>query len=324
MKIFLLLREKLPPIAASLLFLFFLIPHCQSVNVIVYQYRSVAEPTSAPERRISHFDEFKILRFHEKRRGIEITGTLYQKEYFKTVARALNSGAELPGRVPDLFPVKMQIFNYGESPVRIDFYRFILRNTRSGETFPCLRPEKYQAEVYMEGLSSFPYFWAFEQKEGFRFLHPLPDWYFLGHRPMTPSRGESDQRIRQDLASISVQHSHETLVSPGHELKGILLFPEIPAGQTYSLEITPVAAGSEKVSAAERIFEFTPLVFELRAVRYEADLEEESPLLDKKWEDILEAEETSDRRSLRDLYVMHRQYEEHEKVSTGRNPTAGP
>jgi len=274
--------------------------YCYGPQRILYQYSVPAD--TQEDRRIHFFSESTALQMQEVRNGNEIRLTALPRYSYRRIAHRLRPlGESQTGRIPDVMLFRLDVFRVADTPVRVDYYKFFIKDTGSGKIFSAVSALEYESTYRSAGSILFDFFWGFEQKDSFRFLHPLPDYFIRASEPDTASRQEIIEREKAQETLLAFRHEVSTLLAPRRQLKGYLVFPIIPAGHTYSLEY---AAGSE--------FTFLPFVFELKSVRADPsppDIPESEDL-----EELLDREQRLDEAELRELYVMHRQREIHTEV----------
>lgn len=295
------LRAALRFLSAALLVL---ASQCSSATAIVYELLPGPEPKES-NRRILQFDAKRMFRVSERGNGAELELIFLRKETLKDVGSRI-SGEHVPvRRIPEIFPVRFHCFNYGNKTWRLDAYKFRIRSTTTKEIYPALTPAEYDKQYFSEGSSGLPYYWAFEQKDSFQFLHTIPEWFVAMRAKDTSSSAEQMQAKRESVRKILESHAMRTQLPPGRELKGYLIFPELPEGK-YVLESTD--AGSEA-------FPLRPVFFEIKRT-YAANHDVEKTADDARAYRLFEHEIIDVERELAEFHAMHRQLHLHDKLRT--------
>ncbi len=295
------------PLGLSLLVLLLL--SCSAATAIVYELQPEVKDPAPGGRKILRFDAQRMFRVSERGNGIEMDLIFLRKETLKDIANRISEEHIPLRRVPEIFPVRFHIFNYGDKRYRFDAYKFRVRSTKTKETYAALMPLEYQNQYYSDGSAGLPFYWAFEQKDSFQFLHPLPDWYLASRGGDTGSAAEHRQLLRKSVERILETHPERTKLPPGRELKGYLLFPELPAG-SYVLE---------SVDTAPDRFPFRTLAFDVKFT-YAENHEVEKTADDKRAFGFFQQEIVDVEREIADFHAMHRQLRLHDEL---KNSTTG-
>lgn len=307
---------------------------CHTYPYLIYQIQPSSDQTVvAGEKgdkknqvyRYYSFLNATSLRVRGEREGVLTDFLFLRPDDMYNLARDMGQIRNLNvPRLPDLLAIRVHIRNYRTRPLRVDTYRFRIRDTDNNVTYRIIEPEEYYRERYSSGIYLFDYYWAFEPKDSYRFHHPIPDWYFELHKTDTSSPAEKKLRRRKKLAYIQRRHQESLSVPPGRELKGYLLFPQLPAGNAYRLEYAPGKDDSPQTPET-KIFEMIPVPFRIKLVktfrepqdgpdrvnRTAATVEERS---DESFRSLAERDEAAISRDLRTLYEMHRQLRKHAKL----------
>lgn len=252
---------------------------------------------------LTYFDDRTGLRFTDKAAGVRRRVIFLTGERLRDYIRRLYPAGRKPQGLPPARAVEMHFLNYGRTPIRIDYYDFIIREKDGAAEYAALRPRRFDRRLYGRGLGGLPYAWAFEQKDSFAYHLPVPDWYGAAVARRTGSPLEFAQRREQAWRRLAAGHAERTLILPGREVKGIALFELLPPDRDYVLEYRGKAGGG---------FAFRPFHFRVKLVRGGKPVSD-SNLRRRVWRAFQRDRNEVDQETA-ELMRMHEQLREHDRL----------
>ncbi len=259
------------------------------------------------------YDDYLMMRCSHKSPGLEMDVSLLKPESVRDIVKQLLPRRTVRQRIPEFMPVLVRVRNWRSTTIKADFYRFRLKDVKTGKYSANMTPTPWYREHYTDGLGILDYYWAFEQKDAWRFLQPLPV-RLLEREPDTPSPAERKRRRALRLKSILAGHPARTRIEPARSVAGFLMFFRPAPGRRYILEYgPPVPESGGGISGAD--LKFPPMRFRVQLTRSG----ELAPAADEKLEDqkvrrLIRLDRDERIRANRELFIMHRQLRKHARL----------
>ena len=221
---------------------------CKSYTPLKYKIRAetVTNPTEKAScqntlyERISYYENEKLkIVLNEKNYLLELIFERPQ-DLLDNHNFLINNKQEKKIRLPEILAIKLFFLNRHENNTSVDTAGFFLKDSITQKIIKPLTIQEYELEFYNRGMWFLEYRWAFQRRDSWSFLYPVPGWALQQKKINMTSSDLENERIKNAVIEQNERlRRKNSIVRPGGESWGYILFPLPDVNRLYQLKYEP-------------------------------------------------------------------------------------
>ncbi|MCE9598162.1 MAG: hypothetical protein K8S54_09370 [Spirochaetia bacterium] len=271
---------------------------CRPETLLVYE---IKPPEKVDGWKLFRFDRGTSLRAEAEFENVRLNVVVARLQALEELGQRLSERRER-GRL-DVQPIRIMIHKDAGTDVALNFSDFVI--VKNGNSIPQIDYATFIKEYAAPGLLD--YEWTFGQKYLTQFQLEEPDW-MQEREDDTASPLEKRERLAKKLASYKPWAP--PVLRAGEAQAGWILFPQLDAGQDYTLEYRPNASG--------RRLSIPILPFRVQMERKQLEILGTDSDEDKEVRKLFQKDREAINRANEEFVIMHKQLRNHDTVTNGQ------